>query len=64
MAPIGYSHLVLISVVSLLLMVVFTGVFQQKWDDGVWSKCRFFSDDQSRYLVIRQFEVFREEMTF
>ena len=36
LSPIGHTHPVLTSVLSLLLMVVFIVVFQEKWDDGVW----------------------------
>ena len=37
--PIGHSHLMLTSVVSLLLTVVFIRVFQKKWGDAVWLEC-------------------------
>ena len=37
LSPIGHSHLVLTSAVSLLLMVAFIGIFQKKWGDDVWS---------------------------
>ena len=36
---IGHSHMVLIYLRRYDVIVVGGGVFQEKWDDDVWSKC-------------------------